>query len=151
MACWRTIVVSLVAAMLAAVPDSSSAETTVVTDTGKEHVGDVVDAGVNTWTMKLTGSGYQIIPVKSIARIKVDIVDGSPIEGELIDWSEGEMIVRVGDRDVGVRDGVITSVIDVGVAAGGPKLSAPSQPADDERRPAEEPQSPVKTPMNATM
>ncbi|MEZ5933450.1 MAG: hypothetical protein R3F54_16155 [Alphaproteobacteria bacterium] len=124
-------------------PDSSSAETKIITDTGKEHVGDVISAGVNTLTMKLTSSGYQIIPVKSIAWIKVDLADGSPIEGNFIDWSNGEMVVRVGDRDVGVSNGIITSVIDVNVAAGGPKLSAPPPPAY-EPPPAEAP--PVEAP-----
>ena len=148
---WRTIAVFFVAAMLATAPGSSMAKTLIVTDTGEEYVGDVINAGVNTLTMRLTDSGYQIIRVKAITRIKVDISDGSPIEGKLIDWSDGEMIVRVGDRDVGVRDGVITSVIDVGVAAGGPKLSAPTPPADVEQGPAEEPESPVEAPTNATM
>lgn len=152
MSCWRMIAVSLMSAMLfLGSGPPLSAETTIITDGGQEHVGDVIAAGVNTLTMKMTGTGYQIVPVKSIASIKVDIADGSPIQGKLIDWSNGEMIVRVGDRDVGVRDGVITSVIDVGVAAGGPNLPAPSQPAVDEQPEAVEPATPENAPTNATM
>lgn len=148
----RTFSVFFASAVFFLMPNfSSSAETLVVTDEGLEYVGDVIDAGVNTLTMKLGGSGYQIVPVKSIAWISVDLADGAPIEGKLIDWSEGEMIVRVGDREVGVRDGVITSVIDVGVAAGGPELSPPPQPAADEQLPSAEPPSPENVPSNATM
>jgi hypothetical protein len=149
---WRTFAVSLVSAVLFLMPNSSpSAETLVVTDEGLEYPGEVIDAGVNTLTMKLRGSGYQIVPVNSIAWIRVDLANGAPIEGKLIDWSEGEMIVRVGDRDVSVRDGVITSVIDVGVAVGGPELSPPSQPAADDQPSEAGPSDPADVPTNATM
>ncbi len=148
----RTFAVSLVSAVLFLMPNSSSsAETLVVTDEGLEFVGDVIDAGVNTLTMKLGGSGYQIVPVKLIEWIRVDLANGAPIEGKLIDWSKGEMTVRVGDRDVSVRDGIITSVIDVGVAAGGPELSPPPQSAPDEQPSEAVPSDPADVPTNATM
>ncbi len=149
--CLRATAASLLSMMILIPSSSSWADTLVTTAEGQAYVGDVIGAGVNTLTMKLAGSGYQIVPVKSITRIKVDISDGSPIEGKLIDWSEGELIVRVGDRDVGVRDGIITSVIDVGVAAGGPKVSPPTSPVEVEVPAAEEPSTPVSAPTNATM
>jgi len=148
----RTIVASLMSAGLLLIPVSSlSADVMIITDQGDEHVGEVIAAGVNTLRMKLGGSGYQIIPMKSIAWVKVDIADSAPVEGKLIDWSDGEVVIRVGDRDVGVRDGIITSVVDVGVAAGGPELSTPPQPAADEQLPAAETPSSEPVPANATM
>lgn len=148
----RAIAVSLISAALYLAQSSpASAETLVVTDDGREYVGDVIDAGVNTLTMKLGGTGYQIVRLKSIVRVKIDVGGSSPIEGQLIDWKDGEAVVRVGDRDVGIRDGIVTSVVDIGVAAGGPKLSAPTEPAADDQSPAAEPSTPGNAPTNATM
>lgn len=150
--CLRMAAASLLPAILLMQGSLSWADTSVVTDDGKEYVGDVIDAGVNTLTMKLAGTGYQIVPMKSITLIKVDVTDGAPVEGKLIDWSEGELIVRVGDRDVGVRDGIITSVVDVGVAAGGPEVSTPPpQPAEQEAETPAVPLTPPSAPTNATM
>lgn len=149
--CSRAAAMSLLSLMVLMSSSSLEADTLVTTKEGREFAGDVIDAGVNTLTMKLAGSGYQIVPAKSIDRIKVDIADGSPIEGKLIDWSEGELIIRVGDRDVGVRDGVITSVIDVGVAAGGPEVAPSTAPANVEVPAADEPSTPASAPTNATM
>ncbi|MGI9433602.1 MAG: hypothetical protein ACR2Q4_02025 [Geminicoccaceae bacterium] len=150
----RATAVSLISTMFFLMTGLSSlAQTLIITVDGREHVGEVIDAGVNTLKMKLEGSGYQIVPLQSISRIKVDIADGEPIEGKYHDWSDGEIIVRVGDRDVAVRDGTITSVTDVGIAVGGPELS-PSEPASEEwQSPSEQPATPdVKhAPGNATM
>ena len=154
MRCRRTIAVSLLSALsFLASGHPLSAQTLIVTVDGKEHVGDVISAGVNMLTMKLQDSGYQIVPVKSIASIQVDIANGAPIQGKYLDWSNGEIVLRVGDRDVAVREGTITSVTDVGVAAGGPKLSAPepSRPARQPEPVAPEPAGGDKVPTNATM
>lgn len=156
MSCRRTIAVLLMSALpFLASSFSASAETLIVTADGKEYAGDVISAGVNTLTMKLQDSGYQIVPVKSIARIQVDVTNGTPIEGKFLDWSEGEIVVRVGDRDVGIRDGTITSVSAVGVAAGGPELSGPDDEAPAPAPPAEpetpEPANADSVPTNATM
>ena len=143
MGCRRTIAVSLMSAMLAMVPSfSSSAETLIITVDGREHVGDVISGGVNTLKIKLKESGYQIVPVQSISRIQINIANSPPIEGTYLDWSDGEIILRVGDRDVAVRDDTIMSVTKVGVAAGGPKLS-PSEPTSEEQlSPSDQPVTP---------
>lgn len=159
MRCRQMVAVSLMTAILVLAPVLSSwAQTLIVTSDGREHLGEVISAGVNTMTMKLEDSGYQIIPVQSIAQIKVNIRNGQPIAGKFLDWSNGETIVRVGDRDIAIRDGTITSVSEVGVAAGGPKLSTPELPPAEEEpaplAPAAEPTTPVETdtmPSNATM
>lgn len=140
---------------------SSSAETLITTVDGRKHVGEVISAGVNTLKMKLEGSGYQIVTVQSISRIQIDIANSAPVEGKYLDWSDGEIIVRVGDRDVAVRDSTIISVTDVGVAVGGPRLS-PAEPTPTEPLlppepiPAEQPVTPEPAdakpgPKNATM
>lgn len=122
MSCRQKIAFSLMSATLFLMPSfSSSAETLITTVDGREYIGEVISAGVNTLKMKLEESGYQIVPVQSIAQIQIDIANSAPIEGKYLDWSDGEIIVRVGDRDVAVRDGTIISVTDVGVAAGGPE------------------------------
>lgn len=163
MSCRQKIAVSVMSATLFLAPISlSTAETLIITVDGTELVGDVISAGVNTLTMKLNESGYKIVPVQSISRIQVDVANGAPIGGKFIDWSEGEMILRVGDRDVGVREGTITSVSEVGVAAGGPKLSAPEpatpepvavEPPAIERQPAPPEPAGIEDdmPANATM
>ena len=157
MGCRRTIAVSLMSAMLALAPGfSSSAETLIITVDGHEHVGDVIAAGVNTLKMKLKESGYQLVSVQSISRVRVDIANSPPIEGTYLDWSDGEIIVRVGDRDVAVRDGTIISVTKVGVAVGGPKLSPSEQTSEEQLSPSDQPVTPepadVKhSPNKATM
>ena len=124
------------------ISSSLQAATLVTTDDGGEYRGEVVSAGVNSLTVKLSETGYQIIPLNIINLIKVDILGGSPIEGKLLDWNEGELTVRVGDRDISVREGTITSVREVTVPAGGPRVDEPIEPAADvfsiETVPAEE-------------
>lgn len=153
----RSIAVSLFSAMLLlAAGVSSSAQTLVTTTDGHEYDGSVIAAGVNTLRMKLKETGYQIVPVQSISQIQVDVKDSEPIAGKFIDWSNGEVVLRVGDRDVAVRDGYITSVTNVGVAAGGPNVSPAEPSAGEQPSPSEPPVTPepadTKTnPQNATM
>lgn len=153
----RTPAVFLMSAVLFLAPgSSSSAETLIITLDGREYTGDVIAAGVNTLRMKLKGSGYQIVTVQSISRIQVDVADGEPIEGKYLDWSDGEITVRVGDRDVAIRDGSITSVTDVGGAVGGPNLSpadstSTGQPSSPQPSATPEPADAKTVPENATM
>jgi hypothetical protein len=147
MVCQRTVIAFLMAVIPAIVPASSSAETKIVTGTGEEYVGEVIDVGVNTLKMKLAGTGYQIVPVQSVDLVEVVLADGTLLEGKLIDWHQDELVLRVGDRDFTVSDGLVMSVVSVDVPVGGP-----SQPVESEPSPSEEPpQRPKNVPSNATM
>lgn len=146
-------------ALLFAPALSLSADMLVRTTDGKEYLGEVIAAGVNTLTVKLKETGYGIVPVQSIDRVRVDIDNGTPIEGRFLDWSDGEIIVRVGDRDVAIRGGTVISVTEVGVAAGGPKLTEEPEVPSNESAPqlqtpapdSSEPGTPERAPTNATM
>ncbi len=141
----------LSAAALIMSPSASHAETLVTTADGGEYYGEVISGGVNTLTMKLMETGYEIVPVNAIVRIKVDIAGSDPIEGRFIEWSDGEITLRLGDRDVAVRDGTVVSVRDVTVPAGGPDVAAeeaPSAAPPGEAEPTEQQSAPI---TNATM
>lgn len=87
---------------------AAEAGTMVMTVDGQQHIGDVIAATVNTLTIKRVDTGYEIIPRNRIASVKVDIVNGGPIEGRFLDWSNGQIILDTGNREVTIRDGVIT-------------------------------------------
>lgn len=124
----------------------SSAQTLLVTDDGNELVGEVIAAGVNTLKMKLRGSGFELVALQSIVQIQVDIDGSTPIQGQYVSWSDNEIVLRVGSQNITVRDGIIISVLDLGVAAGGPKVS-PSEPALEEQFSPAEPTT-TPTPGN---
>jgi hypothetical protein len=133
MSCREAFAIAMsLAVMVSAVPWDVDAATLVTTSKGEEYRGEVVSAGVNTLTVKLGDTGYKILPLNVIDRVKVDIDDGTPIEGKLLDWSDGELTVRVGDRDVSVREGTIVSVREVTIPAGGPEEPAVAEPAPAE-------------------
>jgi len=135
--CRRALAISFMLAVFAPITSGDlGAATLITTESGDTFEGEVISAGVNSLTVKLDATGYKIIPLNIIDRIKVDIDDGSPVEGKLLDWSDGELTVRVGDRDVSVREGTIVSVREVTVPAGGPEVSPPVEPAAADLPPA---------------
>ena len=144
------LVTILTALLLTLIPIAQAA-TLVITVDGEEYIGDVVSAGMNTMTIKLSDTGYKIVPLDAIARVRIDTVDGTPVEGDYLDWTDGKLVVRVGDRQVTVRDGVIDSVSDEPAAAGGPKLTEPTAPLQEQPAPSE-PDIPESGPItSATM
>ena len=99
----------LVGAVFLALAGPVAASTTIVTVGGEEYHGEVLTSNLNTLTIKQDETGYQIVPLREIDRVRLEIEGAEPVEGRFLDWRNGRWTIRVGDRLLSVESGRITS------------------------------------------
>lgn len=125
---------------LSYLPMAAHAAMTISTD-DKEFQGEMIAAGINTVTIDDKDGGYTIVPRKDVRAVQIDVRDGDVLEGAFHDWRDGLCILQVGDRLIGVQDGLVTFIMsaapDPTLPSGGPKTTVPDQV--QEETPSEQP------------
>ena len=81
-------------------------EVTFSTIDGHKITGRVISATINTLNVHETDGGYSVLPRKEIVGVVMD-VEGGAVMGSFINWQDGRFTLRVEDRVVTIRDGII--------------------------------------------
>ena len=103
--CLPALLMALV--VLGVVRPGLAGDVTVRMVSGEAITGKVITGTVNMLSINKSFGGYAEIPRPEIASIGVATGDGAVVEGQFIDWQNGRLVLRSGDRLVYVKDGVI--------------------------------------------
>ncbi|MEM7043649.1 MAG: hypothetical protein AAF543_12635 [Pseudomonadota bacterium] len=101
-------------------------EVTFSTTDGQKITGKVISATLNTLNVHETDGGYSVLPREEIVGVVMD-VDGGAVMGSFINWQDGRFTLRVEDRVVTVRDGIVEGELSEVVQPASRDVAPPSE------------------------
>jgi Calx-beta domain len=104
----RVWVLALLAAVWAGAPGTVQADE-IVLRSGESIEGTIVDATRNTVVVRRAIGGMRQMRIRDIEEVRIDLVGGDRIFGQLMSWAQGVHQVRSGDEVLRIREGRLLS------------------------------------------
>jgi hypothetical protein len=79
----------------------------IVLKSGELIEGSIVDATRNTVIVRRAIGGMRQMPIEDIEEVRIDLVQGAPIAGQILSWVDGVYQIRSGGEVVRIRAGRI--------------------------------------------
>ena len=111
--------------------------------------GDIIRMIGATTVIKLTAGGSLTVPKGQIVRVAIS-VDGQPLEGDFLDWSEGTWSIRVDGQIMSVLDGRLVTTLPAPPSE--PPITVPNnEPAEELEAVQQEPEKKDRWQVKPTM
>jgi RNase P/RNase MRP subunit p29 len=81
----------------------------IVLKSGESIEGSIIDATRNTVIVRRAIGGMRQMPIQDIEEVRIDLVQGAPIAGQILSWVDGVYQVRAGGEVVRIEAGRILS------------------------------------------
>jgi len=81
----------------------------IVLQTGELIEGTIVDATRNTVVIRRAIGGMRQMRIRDIGEVRIDLVQGGEVSGQILSWADGVHQVRSGGEVVRIREGRILS------------------------------------------
>jgi uncharacterized protein YcbK (DUF882 family) len=81
----------------------------IVLQTGELIEGTIVDATRNTVVIRRAIGGMRQMRIRDVEEVRIDLVQGGEVSGQILNWADGVHQVRSGGEVVRIREGRILS------------------------------------------
>lgn len=156
----RVACLFLASTLMIAGAGATAGEVTFSTTGGGRIIGEVVSATVNMLNVRKSDGGYDMVPRRKIESVGME-TDAGAIEGSFINWQDDRFTLRIDDRVVSIRDGILEGdaddIVQPAALEQPSETPAPTQQLEaadiiEETAPGDEPIIPPSEPIeNPTM